>query len=140
MGVKFERRIAAALPGAIHGQWFEYFDSNGKGYCQTDFLFAIGDIGIGVLESKYTWTPDGHQELENLYLPVVENALSRPTWGMVVSRRVLPDMTGIKLAVELDDALESAIDGNRVCLHWLGEGKIFGSEICRPLPVLEMMN
>ncbi|HKU52982.1 MAG TPA: hypothetical protein VJQ25_10975 [Nitrospira sp.] len=140
VGLKYERQIAAALPAAIHNPWFEFEDSNGKGYCSPDFLFSVSDVGLVVLESKYTWTMEGHSQLEELYLQVVESAFSLPAWGMVIARRILPDMTGVKLFCELDNALESAIDGGRVCLHWLGESAIPGWKIARQLEIGELVH
>lgn len=132
-GLRYEARVAAAIPIAQHGQWFEFEDRNGMGWCQPDIIAKVLERQIIVLEVKYTWTMEGHRQLESLYLPVLEAAFGCRVWGMLIARRLLPVMAGIQVVAELGNGLEQIADGHRACLHWLGEGQILGSEICKPL-------
>lgn len=118
-GLRYERGLAAEMPEARHGQWFEYRDEAGPGVCQTDLLLGR-DGRCLVLEVKYTWTIEGHRQLEWLYLPVVSAAIARPTLGVVVCRRLVEGMAGVKVARSLDEAFEAAAAGKRTAWHWLG--------------------
>lgn len=122
-GIRYENSLARALPQAKHGQWFEFRDQVGSGYCQPDLL--LGEDGIcWILEVKYSWTIDGHRQLEGLYLPVVAKAIARPVRGLVVCRRLTEGMKGITVARSLEEAARLALDGKRVALHWLGASQI----------------
>ena len=92
-GVRYERLLAKAVPKAQAGVWWEFVDSAGHGWCQTD-LVLIGRDGALVLEAKYTATDRAWEQLEGLYLPVVSAALGRPCWGVQVCRVLTPEMPG----------------------------------------------
>lgn len=133
-GLRYERELAAALPQAKHGQWFEFIDRHGKGWCQTDLLSQIGDVMI-VFEAKNTWVPEGHSQIDLLYRPVVGAAYGCKVYGVVVCKHLIPGMNA-RVVGDLESALRLAITGTpRVVLHWLG-GK--GSLVPRnaPLPRL----
>ena len=91
-GIRYERGLADRLDPRVwvYGQWWEYIDDRGHGYCQTDFHYAAGDSVI-VLECKLTWTPEGHQQIAQLYAPVLSAALRVPVLGIVVARKLLPE-------------------------------------------------
>lgn len=108
------------MPEAKHGQWFEFEDLNGRGCCQTDLLFGQGGV-CWVLEVKYSWTVEGHRQLEELYLPVVSKAIARPTRGLVVCRRLTEGMRGVRVASGLQEAILLAETERRVAWHWLGQ-------------------
>jgi hypothetical protein len=121
-GLRFEKAIGQQLLGARRGQWFEFEDRNGHGWCQVDFLLPWAGRAV-VIEAKYTWTEDGHRELEGLYLPVVEQAgFARPI-GIVISRNLVPVRGRLAVRSTLGEAVEAAEDG-RVVLHWLGVGPL----------------
>jgi hypothetical protein len=119
-GLRYERALARALPAAKHGQWFEYQDKNGHGYCQVDLMLQLLS-GILILEAKYTWCPEGHAQIENLYIPVVSAAWGLPVAGLVVCKRLVPGMTGIAVSGDLETALKYVGSGRRTVLHWLGQ-------------------
>lgn len=118
-GIRYERAVAGELPDALHGQWFEFGDKNGPGWCQPDILL-LGASKVLVLEVKYSWVPEGHTQIGELYRPVVEKALGRPVLGVVVCRRLKPGMKGVLVVATLAEAVEAAKLGKQVCLHWLG--------------------
>lgn len=121
-GVRFERALAKAIPLARHGQWFEFIDANGYGFCQTDLLLEFQSCAF-VLEAKYTWTIQGHFQLDKLYLPVVAMALGKPTFGAVVCKALRTDveMFNVLIVNRLMEALTWCQRGKPVIWHWLGE-------------------
>jgi hypothetical protein len=109
---------------ASHGKWFEFRDRNGPGYCQVDVLLEM-PRSVLILEAKYTWVPEGHCQVERLYEPVVAKALGKPARGLVVTKRLVPDMApGIAVAGTLLDAAKALASGQRVVLHWLGNSPL----------------
>jgi hypothetical protein len=76
--------------------------------------------GILILEAKYTWTAEGHLQLEQLYIPVVSAAWGLPARGLVVCKKLVPEMSGVAVAGDLDTALKHIACGQRCVLHWLG--------------------
>lgn len=122
-GIRYEQRLAEALPEARHGLWFAFLDKNGPGYCQPDLMLGRGGTCF-VLEVKYSWTLDGHRQLEQLYLPVVQLAIQRPTVGLVVCRRLTEGMRGTRTVGSLAEGLESARAGHRTVWHWLGQESV----------------
>lgn len=122
-GIRYERSLARALPGAKHGQWFEFQDRNGLGKCQPDFLLDHGQFVV-VLECKYTWVPEGHSQIDLLYRPIVERLLGKPVRGIVVCKRLVPEVLrpgGPRIAGSYKEAVDlaAAVD-NKVVWHWLG--------------------
>lgn len=120
-GLRYERDLAKAMPSAKHGQWWEYRDLAGPGFCQTDLIYQLAS-GVLVLEAKYTWTETGHQQLERLYLPVVSRALAVPTCGIVVCKVLTTEVPRNSVCSSLEEALGHARAGRRAVLHWLGTG------------------
>ncbi len=125
-GLKYERDLACGLKlgkaPIWHGQWFKFVDANGIGVCQTDILLKTG-LGIAILESKYTWTPDGHTQLDKLYIPVVEKAHpGTPAFGIVVCKVLTQDVNPEWICRDLQSAIARASSGRKTVLHWVGAG------------------
>ena len=114
-GVRYERALARAL-GGTPGQWFEFEDTFGRGYCQVDLLLERGEALV-VVEAKYTWTREAHSELAGLYLPVVAMALGRTPIGVVACKVLVPGMP-YKASGNLGDC----IAGRAGVFHWIGVG------------------
>jgi len=125
-GVRYERALAKALPAARHGQWWEFEDRNGLGFCQTDLIWEA-DGRMVVLEVKYTWVWSGHTQLEQLYRPVVEAATGMGVSGIVVCKNLIPEIPRtVHVTGELGAALGLAKAGALCALHWLGLGPPMG--------------
>ncbi len=120
-GLRYERELARGLAGAKHGQWFEYLDAHGPGYCQPDILLETG-LGIAVLESKYTWTPVGHRQIAQLYKPVVEAVYRKRVFGIVVCKVLTGATPPDWVCRDLATAIGRACDGSPTVLHWIGAG------------------
>ena len=121
-GLRFEHALAKALPSALHGQWFEFEDRNGHGYCQTDLIYSLLPLYMVVLEVKYTLVPGAHSKLLNLYLPVVSLALSRPSVGVVAVKNLDPRYRRGKIHTDLHSAAAaSATSTYPSLLQWSGQ-------------------
>jgi hypothetical protein len=136
-GLAYERALARQLgPEATPGQWFEFCDSAGHGWCQTDLLL-VGRQQVLVMEVKYSWVPDAQAKLAGLYLPVVQRALGRPALGLVVAKRLTVETRGqARVAASLGDAVALARAGQKVVWHWLGPGSGPCVAGLRPAPPL----
>lgn len=118
-GVRYEKAVGKQFAQESRGRWFEYEDRNGLGYCQVDLL--LGQLGrLIVVEAKYTWTLAGHEELETLYLPVVEEAFGVPVKGVVVSRNLTRETLDYAVVHHrIEDA--AACQAARSAWHWMGD-------------------
>jgi hypothetical protein len=125
VGLRFEKAVCAAVKSlrmgaTVHGQWFEYFDANGHGYCQTDVLVLRRDDAL-VLECKLTEVEEAEAQLEDLYVPIVRRVYRLPVVGIVVVRH----LTRLTNAARVCDSLEAAIKAEPwPILHWIGRGPI----------------
>lgn len=121
-GLRYERELAKGIPAAKHGQWFRFMDQNGIGCCQTDLLLKT-PVGIAILEAKYTWTPDGHTQIDKLYIPVVEKANPGiPAFGIVVCKVLTADVDPSWICRDLTSAIAQSAAGRKAVLHWIGVG------------------
>lgn len=118
-GLRFERQVAAALPRAIHGQWFKFEDANGVGFAQPDLLLGLGHRTVAILECKYSWVPEGHSQMELLYAPIVMAALRPDRLVLVqICRNLRPGAsTAARICGTLEEAIECSTDG-RAVWHW----------------------
>lgn len=135
-GVRYEKLLAKGLGVARHGQWFQFIDSNGHGYCQTDLLIEFREC-VAVLEAKYTWTPQGHFQVERLYKPVLERAFGKPVRGFVVCKKLTDGMGETLVVSRLMEAL-SWSENKRVAMHWMGGEQFLridpGTRLGAPIP------
>lgn len=134
LGHRYEAAVAKRLGAdAKRGVWWSYRDANGPGLCQTDFII-IGEIWAVILECKHTWTTEGMEQLNDLYLPVVEMATSKKVLGVQVCKHLVPHHTGPVYA-DLSSAVTAARSGEMtwpkafhptrtVTLHWRGLGPL----------------
>ncbi len=114
-GIKYERDFANALGSrARHGIWFQWRDSRGLGWCQTDVIYEHSGA-VYVFECKYTWTADARRKLEGLYIPLIESILGKPTFGIVVCRKLTRETPG-PIVGTLEDAMRLA--DKCPTLHW----------------------
>lgn len=120
-GLRYERDLAAALPGATHGQWFEFEDSAGHGWCQPD-LFICGTEAIWVLEAKYTWKRGAQAQISRLYKPVLERVFGLPVRGIVVCKVLTRETPQGAICRSLEEAKARSAGPLPVVLHWIGAG------------------
>ena len=120
-GLRYEAALAAALPQAAHGVWWEFEDAEGHGYCQTDLLWQRQGLPPVVLEAKLSWVAVGHLQLEQLYGPVVEMALGQQPKLVLVTRRLTSGAVGCHVSYDLQSAL---VAPGRSVLLWLGKSAL----------------
>lgn len=118
-GLRYEKALAKALPAAKHGQWFEFEDRNGRGWCQTDLLL-IRDHEVVILEAKYTWTQEGHFQVNGLYRPVVEIAFGKPAVGVVVCKVLTQQTPREGISGTMEGAVLAWRTYGHGIWHWLG--------------------
>jgi len=110
-----------ALPGSIHGQWFEFEDQDGFGYCQTDLIFVLGGINV-VIEAKYTLVPGAHSKLASLYVPVVEKAFGGEACGVVVVKNLDPRYRRGRIYTDIQAAASASLmTGYPTLIQWSGQ-------------------
>lgn len=123
MGLRYEKALTLALPGAKHGQWFQFMDRNGLGHCQPDLIMAAkGELFV--LEAKLTDCVGGRAQVRELYLPVVSLAVKRKVFGLVVARSVGAEEEKQLICRDLKSALALSARGLVPSLLWLGHGPL----------------
>lgn len=121
-GLRFEKALASHLKGCLHGQWFEYEDFNGFGYCQSDIIFSFLPSYLCIIEAKYTFVPGAHAKLANLYIPIISKALKAPCCGVVIVKNLDPRYRRGRLFTSLPAAAESSFNsGYPSLIQWSGQ-------------------
>lgn len=115
-GIRYEKAVAKAIPGAKRGPWFEFFDANGHGYCQPDIV-VDGHGRVLVVECKLTDIELAQAQLDYLYLPVLREVYRRPVVGLIVVRHLTKVSDRASIHTSLPAALRA---GDSRLVHWLG--------------------
>ena len=127
IGLSYEKRFAQTiqrcLPGAKHGQWYEYCADGARGFCQPDVVVPFTGALL-VLECKLKNIEQAQAQLVQLYLPVLRSCYSRPVRAVVVSRSLSALPQGSLVARNLLEALQLTGAGVVPVLHWLGRGPL----------------
>ena len=134
LGLRFEKRVTQACTSLFgkayvtHGPWFEYQHSARRDWCQPDILvFKREWNAIFVLECKLTDVSGAKEKLRQVYVPVVEKALDKPTWGIVVCRHLTMATDSRLVFDSLRDAMRAAVQASEEVfpiVHYLGKGCI----------------
>ena len=126
-GLRYERRLKQELEflashndvRVIHNPWFEYEDAAGYGICVPDFLVQDRNTeNIVIIESKLTYVPNAIHKLLDLYLPIVQEAMSAPAVPLVVCKTMTPQTPRAGFTISEALMLETPL------LHWLGHGHL----------------
>lgn len=125
LGIAYENALAKAIPSATHGQWFEYRDETGPGWCQTDLLLESAKRVV-VVEVKLTDLQAARLQLESLYLPVLRAAFPEKSIHSIVALRHVTNVPeDVVIFDKFSEALWAARDGGPAPIfHWLGKGPI----------------
>jgi len=122
-GLAYQRALERQLPNALHGPWYEFRDANGRGLCQPDLVARHGE-GLVVLEAKLTNVHEALEQLQELYIPVLQRCYRMPVRGVIVVRHATHIReAGLKLCTSLAEAL-AYDDGGIPAVHWLGKGPL----------------
>jgi len=122
-GIRYEKKAAKTLATSISGQWFRYSDDYGPGFCQTDLLLLYPDE-VYVIECKLSAGWQGRCQLTELYIPVVEVAYMKKTYGIVLAKSLRKEQDLSLVCTSLKDAMVMAKEGKIPLLHWLGSGPL----------------
>lgn len=121
LGLQYEASVARAIPGAKAGQWFEFADVNGLGWCQPDVLLAPWPGGpIVVVECKLSDVPESITQISALYRPVVCSALGRPVFGLRIAKYLRPDSGQVVRSLGEAFAVWERAPLALPLLHWSG--------------------
>ena len=120
---RFAENVQRSLPGARHGQWYEYSADGQTGYCQPDVVVPLAGAVL-VLECKLKNVEQAEGQLVQLYLPLLRAAYAKPVWGIIVARSLSALPKGSLVARNLLEALQMAKGDVVPVLHWLGRGPI----------------
>jgi len=129
LGLRFERRLHKALPGSIHGQWWEFEDTQGYGVCQTDLIYPFhlvpGPATVAVIEVKYTLVPGAHSKLSSLYMPIVSKALGCRVAGIVIVKNLDPRFRRGRIFTSIQSATDAALaTGYPSLIQWAGQSLV----------------
>ena len=126
-GLSYEKRFAQtiqrALPGAKHGQWFEFCADGTTGYCQPDVVVPCTGAVL-VLECKLKNVEQAERQLVQLYLPILRKCYGLPVRAIIVARSLSALPNGALVARNLLEAIQMTGAGFVPVLHWLGRGPL----------------
>jgi len=127
IGLSYERRFAElaqkCLPGARHGQWYEYSADGRRGYCQPDVIVPF-TREVLVLECKLRNVEQAQGQLVQLYLPVLRECYQKQARAIIVVRSLSGLVPGSLVARNLLEAIQMAKADEMPVLHWLGRGPL----------------
>lgn len=116
LGLRFERKMAQALPQATHNPWFIFEDNNGPGYCSPDLIFEAAGV-LWCAECKLTDWAEADFQLARLYLPVLRHIWRGPVRSLVVVKFLTPLTPAPRRVATLDEALSGA-DASEPPILW----------------------
>lgn len=90
-GLAFQRKVGKRLKQLIaleelfgilkDGEWYEFIDQEGIGFCQPDFELHYPDH-IVCIECKLTQTPNAHLQVAELYKPVLQRVYQKKVFAI----------------------------------------------------------
>ena len=117
-GLRYERKLFRAFKkskfSVEHNPWFMFEDSVGRAWCSPDFILDQIKYLV-VVECKYTYVPNAFQKLISLYIPIVQKALKKPAFPLVICKNLTPDAP--KPALCIGDAL---CPSTNYLYQWMG--------------------
>jgi len=127
-GLAYERKLAKAIcaehPLAFHGQWYEFADANGKGFCQPDVVIPRKDYVV-VVEIKLSAQEDAWSQARGLYKPILEHVYRRPCYCIIATKFLRSERAADVIEESLEGAIETAHVLNLTPLwHWIGSGPL----------------
>ena len=109
---------------AFHGQWYEFEDAGGRGYCQPDIVIPQ-DQFVVIVECKLSAQESAWLQARGLYKPVLEHVYRKPVHCIVATKFLRRERAGDIVEESLRDAVTSAMVLNIQPLwHWIGRGPI----------------
>lgn len=127
-GLAYERKLARAIvaehPLAFHGQWYEFEDASGHGFCQPDIVIPQKDFVVCV-EVKLSAQDSAWLQARGLYKPILEYVYRKPCVCIVATKFLRVGRTAETIEERLADAITSAhVLGIQPLWHWIGTGPL----------------
>lgn len=119
-GLRYEKKVgkelfrhatAGRFVKVEHNPWFAFEDDFGPVRCSPDFLLHSPE-GLVVVEVKLTWIEVAIFKINDLYIPVVELALGKKAFPLVICRNLTPSAPPAK------HTLREALNSPQRLLHW----------------------
>jgi hypothetical protein len=104
----------------VVGPWYEFFDANGYGLCQPDFILYYHDEII-CIECKLTWKIEAYDQLLQ-YRIVLEFDYRRPVRSLLVCKNLTTDSPQDRAYYSLEEALKATGKDRVPIWHYLGRG------------------
>lgn len=118
-GHTYEGKLAKKLGVEwLHGQWFQFGDLSGPGWCQPDFLLIQPNFVV-LLECKLSWTPIGHLQMSELYEPILIEHFKLPILKIQVCKNLTKQTPWNSITPDLPNAIELAAKNQPSVWHWL---------------------
>lgn len=126
-GLRYENRVAKQLAQHVtdkhflrveHNPWFTFSDQFGTANCSPDFLLFTEDNQVIIVEVKLTWVEVAIHKLNDLYHPVITEALGLACWPLIICRNTTPKAPPAALT------LSSALRSPYRLLLWPDNGRI----------------
>lgn len=127
-GLAYERKLAKAIlsdfPLAFHGQWYEFEDSAGRGFCQPDIVIPC-DAFVVCVEVKLSAQDSAWLQARGLYKPILEMVYRKPCVCIVATKFLRAGRAADCIEERLADAITTAHVLNVQPLwHWIGRGPL----------------
>ncbi len=122
LGLRYEKKVAAAIPDAEHGKWFTFQDRNGYGWCQIDLLFSRRGQ-LYVVECKLSDYWAARSQIDWLYRPILEEVYQTKVKGIVVQKVLRGDAPKQLIHGSMVEAMQAHNGQVPPIVHWLGHDK-----------------
>ena len=68
--------------------WYKFVDEHGLGFCQPDIELHYPE-GIICIECKLTQTQNAHEQIDQLYRPVLEEVYGKKVYGIQATKTLM---------------------------------------------------
>jgi len=131
-GIRYEKTLLKALllrfpkSGLDISPWYEYWDANGRGYCQPDLVvYDVQHDRYVIVEIKLTNYVQADNTLNGLYVPVLAAAHDTVPAAMIIVRHLSPGINLSRVHDTFSAAFCASFTSSPAPIwHYLGKGPI----------------
>jgi hypothetical protein len=117
-GQLYENRIANYMKAVygedrvLHGQWYQFEDGRGNGWCQTDIIIKpdADSKVLVILECKLKAVAKAESQLKNLYLPIIQRLYPDYDIRLIQVCKNLNQDLDLFMIESLEDAFSQEVD------------------------------
>jgi len=117
-GQLYENRIANYMKAVygedrvLHGQWYQFEDGRGNGWCQTDIIIKpdVDSKVLVILECKLKAVAKAESQLKNLYLPIIQRLYPDYDIRLIQVCKNLNQDLDLFMIESLEDAFSQEVD------------------------------